>query len=464
MRLLEIKMKRILRFNEEEAEEKIAALGRKIAATREHLDNIVAYAIDWYTALKNKYGHAYPRRTVVRGFDSIEAANVAEATEKLYINREEGFIGTGLKKDEFVCNCSDIDDVILFYKDGRYKIVKVQEKLFVDKGVIYINVFKRKDERTIYNVIYQNGKGGTYMMKRFAATGLTRDKEYNVVPGDPVPAGSRIVWFSANPNGEAEVVKVILKPKRGLKKLQFDVDFADMKPKGRGAMGNIVTRNEVQRFTLKGRGVSTLDDLKVWFDPDVLRLNYEGRGNYLGEFAGDDQVLVITKSGEFYTTGFAATNHYDDNILCIEKFEPDKVWTAILNDADQGYPYIKRFRFEPSARKQRYLTDNEKSTLIALSDAYGAMFRVTFADPDDFRDPVEIDADEFIGIKSFKARGKRLTTYTIGEVEELEPKPAPVSESDMQPTDEGADETAGPDEKSDDELRDEFSGQQRLFD
>lgn len=464
MRLLEIKMKRILRFNEEEAEEKIAALGRKIAATQEHLDNIVAYAIDWYTALKDKYGHAYPRRTVVRGFDSIEAANVAEATEKLYINREEGFIGTGLKKDEFVCNCSDIDDVILFYKDGRYKIVRVQEKLFVDKGVIYINVFKRKDERTIYNVIYQNGKGGTYMMKRFAATGLTRDKEYNVVPGDPVPAGSRIVWFSANPNGEAEVVKVILKPKRGLKKLQFDVDFADMKPKGRGAMGNIVTRNEVQRFTLKGRGVSTLDDLKVWFDPDVLRLNYEGRGNYLGEFAGDDLVLVITRTGEFYTTGFAATNHYDDNILRIEKFDPDKVWTAILNDADQGYPYIKRFRFEPSARKQRYLTDNEKSTLIALSDAYGAMFRVTFAAPDDFRDPIEIDADEFIGIKSFKARGKRLTIYTLGEVEELEPKPAPVIETDIQPVDEGADETAGSDEKSDDELRDEFSGQQRLFD
>ncbi len=465
LRLLEIRMKRILRFNEQEAEEKIANLAKKIAATQEHLDNIVGYAIDWYTALKEKYGHAYPRRTTVRGFDSIEAANVAEATEKLYINREEGFIGTGLKKDEFVCNCSDIDDVILFYKDGRYKIVKVQEKLFVDKGVIYINVFKRKDERTIYNVIYQNGKGGTYMMKRFAATGLTRDKEYNVVPGDPTPAGSRIVWFSANPNGEAEVVKVILKPKRGLKKLQFDVDFADMKPKGRGAMGNIVTRNEVQRFALKGRGVSTLDDLKVWFDPDVLRLNYEGRGNYLGEFAGDDLVLVLTKTGEFYTTSFAATNHYDDNILRIEKFDADKVWTAILNDADQGYPYIKRFRFEQSARKQRYLTDNEKSTLIALSDAFGAMFRISFAAPDDFRDPVDVDADEFIGIKSFKARGKRLTTYALASVEELEPKPVAGPAGSEDPQNVAPDDDTEPvDEKSDDELRDEFSGQQRLFD
>jgi len=464
LRLLEIKMKRILRFNAEEAEERITGLARKIAATQEHLDNIVAYTIDWFTALKDKYGHAYPRRTVVRGFDSIEAANVAEATEKLYINREEGFIGTGLKKDEFVCNCSDIDDVILFYKDGRYKIVKVQDKLFVDKGVIYINVFKRKDERTIYNVIYRNGKGGVYMMKRFAATGLTRDKEYNVIPGNPVAPGSRIVWFSANPNGEAEVVKVILKPKRGLKKLQFDVNFADMKPKGRAAMGNIVTRNEVQRFVLKGRGVSTLDDLKVWFDSDVLRLNYEGRGTYLGEFAGDDLVLVITRNGEFYTTGFSATNHYDDDILRIEKFDPEKVWTAVLNDADQGYPYIKRFRFEASSRKQRYLTDNSASTLIALSDAYGAMFKVSFAAPDDFREPVEIDADEFIGIKSFKARGKRLTTYALGEVAELEPKPGPESEaeqSDVEIVDEQADIA---DEKSDDELRDEFSGQQRLFD
>lgn len=466
LRLLEIRMKRILRFNVEDAEQAIANLKGRIARTLEHLDNIVGYTIDWYHSLKEKYGHAYPRRTQVRSFDSIEAATVAEATEKLYINRDEGFIGTGLKRDdntEFVCNCSDIDDIIIVYKDGKYKIVKVADKLFVDKGVLYINVFKRNDTRTIYNVIYQLGKGGTYMMKRCAITGLTRDKEYNLIQGDPAPAGSRIVWFSANPNGEAEVVKVVLKPKRGLKKLQFDVDFAEIKPKGRAAMGNIVTRNEVQRFSLKSRGLSTLGGLQVWFDPDVLRLNYEGRGEYLGEFAGDDQVLVITRTGEFYTTGFAATNHYDDNILRIEKFDSAKVWTAILNDADQGYPYIKRFRFEPSARKQRYLTDNERSTLIALSDAYGAMFRVTFAAPDDYREPLTVDADEFIGIKSFKARGKRLTTFALAAVEELEPKAAPQPEEIPEDIPEEVGEESQP-EQSDDEIRDEFSGQSRLFD
>lgn len=469
MRLLEIRMKRILRFNADDAEQAIAALKGCIAQTLEHLDNIIGYTIDWYLRLKEKYGHAYPRRTQVRNFDSIEAANVAEATEKLYINRDEGFIGTGLKRDdntEFVCNCSDIDDVIIVYKDGRYKIVKVADKLFVDKGVLYINVFKRNDTRTIYNIIYQLGKGGTYMMKRCAITGLTRDKEYNLIPGDPVPAGSRIVWFTANPNGEAEVVKVVLKPKRGLKKLQLDVNFADIKPKGRAAMGNIVTRNEVQRFSLKSHGMSTLGGLQVWFDPDVLRLNYEGRGEYLGEFAGDDMVLVITRNGEFYTTGFSATNHYDDDILRIEKFDPDKVWTAVLNDADQGYPYIKRFRFEPSSRKQRYLTENERSTLIALSDAFGAMFRVTFAAPDEYREPLTVDADEFIGIKSFKARGKRLTTYAVDRVEELEPKPVaqPDQAGDLPDDPDTDDDAADEPEQSDDEIRDEFSGQQRLFD
>ncbi len=466
LRLFEIKMKRIFRFNSDEADRHIETLGKRIDDVLYNLDNIIPYTIDWYTRLKEKYGAQFPRRTVVRGFDSINAANVAEANEKLYINRAEGFIGTGLKKDEFVCNCSDIDDIILFYRNGTYKIVKVQEKLFVDKGVIYLNVFKPKDERTTYNVIFRDGRDGPYLIKRFHVTGMTRDRVYDLTTGAP---GSKVMWFTANPNAEAEVVKVVLKPRRGLKKLQLDIDFSSIGIKGRGAKGNLVTRNEVQRISLKGHGVSTLGGLEVWFDPDVLRLNTEGRGRLLGEFAGDDQVLVVTRTGEFYTTSFATTNHYDDDILLIEKFDPSKVWTAILNDADQGYPYIKRFKFEPSAKRQRYLTDNEKSTLIALSDNAGAMFRVTFGGPDSFREPLEVDAEEFIGLKSFKARGKRLTTYTVGSVEELEPK-AIAAEEPSQPEPAVDDEGNNPADgdlaadQSDDEIRDEITGQQRLFD
>ena len=462
LRLLEIKMKRILRFNADEADEAIRSLQGRIADTLDKLDHITDHTIAWYEHLKEKYGSRYPRRSVIRNFDNIAAANVAEANEKLYINREEGFIGTSLKKDEYVCPCSLLDEVIIFYKDGRYKVVKVQEKLFVDKNVLYVNVFKRNDSRTIYNVIYQNGRGGAYYMKRFAVTGITRDKEYNLTPGQP---GSRVVWFSANPNGEAEVVKVVLRPKARLVKLQIDIDFAQLAIKGKQSLGNLVTRNEVARFSLKERGVSTLGGLDVWFDRDVMRLNYEGRGDYLGEFKGDDLVLVVLRGGEFYTTGFEATNHYDqDDILRIEKFNPDTVWTAILNDADQGYPYIKRFHFEPSPRKQRYLGENEASSLIALSNNAGAMFRVTFGAPDDFRDPLTVDAEEFIGVKSFKARGKRLTTYVIAAVEELEPKEMPDSAAEAAEDIENATETVPETEdSSDDEVRDELTGQQRLF-
>lgn len=465
LRLLEIKMKRILRFNADEADEAIRNLQGRIADTIDKLDHMTDHTIAWYEHLKEKYGQRYPRHSVIRNFDNIEAANVAEANEKLYINREEGFIGTALKKDEYVCPCSLLDDVIIFYKDGRYKVVKVQEKLFVDKNVLYVNVFKRNDSRTIYNAIYQNGKGGPYYMKRFAVTGVTRDREYNLTPGLP---GSRVVWFSANPNGEAEVVKVVLKPKARLMKLQIDVDFAQLAIKGKQSLGNLVTKNEVARFSLKERGVSTLGGRDVWFDRDVLRLNYDGRGDYLGEFKGDDLVLVVLRNGEFYTTGFEATNHYDqDDILRIEKFNPHTVWTAILHDADQGYPYIKRFHFEPSPRKQRYLGDNEASALIALSDKAGAMFRITFAAPDDFREPATVDADGFIGIKSFKARGKRLTTWKLAAVEELEPKEMPEDSAAAVPASTDAEEvsedTAPAQDSSDDEMRDELTGQQRLF-
>lgn len=458
LKLLEIKMKRIIRFNADESEVKILAIKAAIDETLGHLDRLVEYTIEWYESLKKKYGDAYPRHTVVRGFDSIEAATVAEANEKLYINREEGFIGTSLKKDEFVCNCSMIDDVIIFYKDGRYKVVKVQEKLFVGKNVLYVNIFKRNDSRTIYNVIYQNGKGGYYYMKRFAVTGITRDREYNLTPGEP---GTKIWWFSANPNGEAEVVKITLKPKQKIKNLQIDVDFATLAIKGKQALGNLVTKHEVHRMSLKEKGASTLGGREVWFDRDVLRLNYDGRGEFLGEFLGDDKVLVVLDDGEYYTSSFDATNHYTDNILRIEKFRPETVWTAILNDADQGYPYMKRFKFEPTPKPQRYLGDNEKSALILLTDTPGARFKVDFVD--EGRESIEIDAWDFIGEKSAKARGKRLTTYEIQNVEEIEPRPLDDVEPEDAEIEAGDVEEDASEEISDQDLRDEINGQQKLF-
>lgn len=462
LRLMEIKMGRILKFNSKKADELIASYNEKIAAIKDDLNHIVDYTIKWYEGLKSKYGAAYPRHTVIRRFDNIEAATAAEANEKLYINREEGFIGTALKKEEFVCNCSDIDDIIIFYRDGKYKIVKVQEKMFVGKNILYINVFKRNDVRTIYNVIYQDGKGGIYYMKRFAVTGVSRDKEYDVTKGRP---GSKIMWFTANPNGEAEVVKVTLKPKPRLKMLQFDVDFGELSIKGKQSQGNIVTKNEVHRFSLKEKGASTLGGREVWFDPDVLRLNYDGRGDYLGEFAGNDQVLIILKNGEYYMSTFDSSNHYEDNILRIEKFRPGHVWTAVLNDADQGYPYIKRFTFEPTAKKQRFLGENEKSSLILLSDAPGARVEVTFGGGDEFRGSMIIDAVEFIGVKSYKAKGKRVSNFEVASIVEIEPREIedsdePVDSVGQEVVDENV--TVEP-ERSDDEVRDEINGQQRIF-
>lgn len=459
LRLLEIKMKRILRFNSDEAEKLLHDLRGRISRTLDRLEHIDDVTVEWYTYLKEKYGAAYPRRTAIRSFDNIQAATVAEANEKLYINREEGFIGTSLKKDEFVCNCSTIDDIIIFYRDGRYKIVRVQDKLSVGKNVLYINVFKRNDTRTIYNVIYQNGRGGIYYMKRFAATGLTRDKEYDLTQGTQ---GSRVVWFSANPNGEAEVVKVTLKPKQRLKNLTFDVDFGKLDIKGRAARGNLVTKNEVHRFSLKERGASTLGGREVWFDPDVMRLNYDGRGNFLGEFAGTDRILVLLPSGEFYTTNFDVTNHYEDKILLIEKFRPKQVWTAALFDAEQGYPYLKRFTFEDSGKHQRFIGDDARSRLLKLSDHDAPMFELRFGGDDASRPVVTIDAEEFIGVKSFKARGKRLTTWNLAEIVELEPKRPDAAAEDSQEAP-AIEQTDIEPELSDDQIRDEIVGQERLF-
>lgn len=459
LRLLEIKMGRILRFNSEKADNYIESLKEKVKEIDHHLATLVDYTIAWYEKLKKKYGAAYPRRTEIRSFDNIEAAKVAEANEKLYINREDGFIGTGLKKDEFVCNCSDMDDIIVFFKDGKYKVVKVADKLYVGKNVLYLNVFKRNDQRTIYNLVYQNGKGGTTYMKRFAVTGITRDKEYDMMQGEK---GSKIWWFSANPNGEAETLRVTLKEKPRLKVLQFDISFADLAIKGRQSLGNIVTKNEVHRISLKERGVSTLGGREVWFDWDVLRLNYDGRGQSLGEFNPTDQVLVILKSGEFYMSSFDLSNHYENNILRIEKYRDGVVWTAVLNDADQGYPYIKRFTFEPSSKKQSFIGENPNSELLLLTDDVYPRVKVTLGGADAFREPLIIDAEEYIGAKSFKAKGKRLTMFATEKIEWIEPREVPEEEL-QQPDVDLEVETAEEEVINQNDVRDELTGQQRLF-
>lgn len=458
IRLFDIKMGRILKFNSDKADEYIASLKDKISAINENLEHLVEYAIRWYENLKKKYGAAHPRRTIVRNFDNIEAAKVAEANEKLYINREDGFIGTGLKKDEFVCNCSDIDDIIIFYKDGKYKIVKVADKLYVGKNILYLNVFKRNDVRTIYNLVYQNGKGGTVYMKRFAVTGVTRDKEYDMTQG---LKGSKIWWFSANPNGEAETLRVTLKDKPRLKKLQFDVDFADIAIKGKGSLGNMVTKNEVHRISLKEKGVSTLGGREVWFDPDVLRLNYDGRGESLGEFNSNDRILVVLKSGEYYTSTFDAGNHYEDNILRIEKYREGLVWTAVLYDAEQGYPYVKRFVFEPIAKKQSFIGENPESKLYLLSDTKYPRLKVVFAGADAFREPLIVDVEEYIGVKSYKAKGKRITTYEVGTYEEIEPREMP--EEELSSVDIDTETVDSDDVINQNDVRDELNGQMRLF-
>ena len=365
LKLMEIKMARILKFNKDKADEFIARLKAEIAEIDNHLSHITQYTIDWYQRIKEKYGAKFPRRTEIRSFDTIVATKVVEANEKLYINREEGFIGTGLKKDEFICNCSDIDDVIIFYKDGKYKIVRIADKLFIGKNILYVNIFKKNDKRTIYNAIYRDGKEGNYYIKRFNVTSMIRDREYDVTQGTP---GSKIAYFTANPNGEAEVIKVTLRPNPRIKKLIFEKDFSTIAIKGRQSMGNLLTKFEVHKIGLKQRGGSTLGGRKVWFDHDVLRLNYDGRGQYLGEFQSDESILIIQNNGDFYTTDFDLNNHYDADIQRIEKYDPEKVWTAVLYDADQqNYPYLKRFTFEATAKKQNYLGENKHSKLILLS-------------------------------------------------------------------------------------------------
>ena len=461
LRLMEIKMARILKFNKDKADENIARIKEEIEEIDFKLAHIVNYTIDWFEMLKNKYGENYPRRTEIRNFDTIEAAKVVEANEKLYINREEGFIGTSLKKDEFVANCSDMDDIILFYKDGKYKVVKVSDKMFVGKNVLYVDVFKKNDKRTIYNVVYRDGKAGFYYIKRFNITSITRDREYDITQGNP---GSRIVYFTANPNGEAEIIKVTLKPNPRIKKISFEKDFSEIGIKGRQSMGNILSKNDVHKIVLKQRGGSTLGGRKVWFDPDVLRLNYDERGQYLGEFHSDELILVVMENGEFYTTNFDLNNHYEPGIRIIEKYDANKVWSAALFDADQqGYPYLKRFTFEASARKLNFLGENKQNQLILITDVVYPRIQVTFGGSDAFREALEIDVEDFIGVKSYKAKGKRITTFAVEQISELEPIRFPEETEAVEEEPEES-QIEDPDQgKSESDIIDEITGQMKLF-
>ena len=474
LRLLEIKMQRILRFNKDKAEEAMARLREEIEEIERELADMVEVTARWFRHLQQKYGAQHPRLTEVKSFDTISAATVVEANQKLYINREEGFIGTGLKKDEYVCNCSDIDDIILFYKDGTYKVVRIAEKLFVGETerskaekrkteLLHVAVFKKTDARTVYNLVYRDGKGGPCYIKRFNVTSIIRDREYDVTQGKP---GSRVVYFTANPNGEAEVIKVTLKPNPKLKRVFFDKDFSEIAIKGRQAMGNLLTKLDIVRISLKSHGGSTLGGRKVWFDHDVKRLNYDGQGHYLGEFNSGEQILVILPNGEFYLTSFDANNHFEDQILRIEKYNPQKVWTACLRDADQqGFAYLKRFTLsEASARHQPCLGENPDSALLLLTDTPYPRLRVEMGGADDFREPIELEAEDFVGVKSVKAKGKRITTFDVARITELDPtrQPDPAPEPSTEEEDE--EENLDPDNgKSQDEVADELTGQMRLF-
>lgn len=474
LRLLEIKMQRILKFNKDKADELIQKIKAEIADIEKDLNEMVRVTIEWFKHLKDKYGKNFPRRTEIKSFDTIIAAKVVDANEKLYIDRKGGFIGTGLKKAEFIQNCSDLDDVIIFYKDGKYKVIRIADKIFVGKNILHVQVFKKNDKRTIYNTVYRDGADGIYYIKRFNVTSITRDKDYDLTQGTP---GSKVIYFTANPNGEAEVIKVTLDPSpcKKRKNIFLERNFSDIMIKGKTAKGNILTKENIHRISLKSHGHSTLGGRKVWFDPDVNRINYEEQGELLGEFNDNDSILVVLDDGNFYITNFDSSNHYEENILRLEKFDADKPWTAVVYDADnQGYPYLKRFQMEATKRHQNFIGENPSSKLVLLTDQTYPRIEVTYGGADAGRGKEEIDAEDFVGVKGFKAKGKRISTFKIAKITELEPLRFPEPEEVEEDTDEEETPDAQPKTeeennldpdagKSKQQVLDEINGQLNLF-
>lgn len=471
-RLTEIRIKRISKFDIDKAQQKIQALEDQIAEVKHHLENLIDYAIAYFTRLKKDYGAGRERKTEIRAFDDVDVTKVVIRNTKLYVNKQEGFIGTSLRKDEYVCDCSDIDDIIVFTKEGKMMITKVDTKTFIGKDIIHVEVFDKKDSRTIYNLIYRDGSKGPSYIKRFAVTSITRDKEYDLTNGSK---GSTVLYFSANPNGEAEVVTILLRQVGSIKKLKWDIDFADILIKGRNSKGNLVTKYPIKRVELKEKGISTLKPRKIWFDDTVQRLNVDGRGELLGEFRGEDRLLIITQSGTVKTILPELTTHFEDDMIVLEKWIPKKPISAIYYDGDKERYFVKRFLIENENKEEVFISEHPKSQLEIVSTDWIPMAEVVFGKErgKDQKDNLEVNLEEFIAIKGIKALGNQLTTDKVKQINLLDPLPyeAPeevhadeieVVDEETVASDENTDAPTSKNESSDDSEKDD-KGQITLF-
>lgn len=439
VRLTEIRIKRISKFDIDKAQQKIEALEDQIEDTKRHLATIIDYAIAYFKRLKLDYGKGKERKTEIKIFDDVDATKVVIRNTKLYVNREEGFVGTAMRRDEYVCDCSDIDDIIVFTKSGKMMVTKVDSKTFVGKQIIHVAVFKKKDSRTIYNLIYKDGKGGASYIKRFAVTSITRDREYNLTAGKPL---SNVLYFSANPNGEAEVVTIHLRKVGSIKKLKWDVNYADILIKGRGSKGNLVTKHTIKSVELKEKGVSTLKPRKIWFDDTIQRLNVDGRGDLIGEFRGEDRLLVITQSGRIKTIIPDITTHFSEDMIVLEKWIPKKPISAIYFDGAKEKYYLKRFLIENENKEEVFISSHASSTLEIVSTDWRPVVDITFAKDrgKDRRPNQSIDVEQFISIKGISALGNQLTKYKINQIDLLDPlpfnPPKEVNANDLEVVDE----------------------------
>ncbi len=458
VRLTEIRIKRISKFDIDKAQQKIDALEGDIAQVKHHLEHLVEFAIDYFTNLKKTYGKGRERKTEIRVFDDVDVKKVVIRNTKLYVNREEGFVGTSLKKDEYVTDCADIDDIIVFTRDGKMMVTRVDSKTFIGKNIIHVAVFKKKDKRTVYNMIYKDGKGGASYVKRFSVTAVTRDKEYDLTQGKKA---SMVTYFTANPNGEAEVVTVFLRQVGSIKKLKWDLDFADLAIKGRGVKGNIVTKYAVKRIELKEKGVSTLKPRKIWFDDTVQRLNVDGRGELLGEFRGEDRLLIISQKGIAKTIVPEVTVHFDDDMIVLEKWNPKKPVSVIYYDGEKERYYIKRFLVENENKEEIFISEHPKSQLEIVATDWRPVAEIVFSKVrgKDQKPNQTIDLEQFISIKGIKAQGNQLTTEKLKQVNLLDPlpheEPEEIQPEEIEVVDEEnvSDENEGnlPDENGDDD-------------